>query len=61
VIVRALTEPNPRTRYPAGAHARLLLTLARTVPDRLLDRLRLHLLGGATALSFRPASDRKSG
>jgi NAD(P)-dependent dehydrogenase (short-subunit alcohol dehydrogenase family) len=56
VIVRALTTDRPRTRYAAGAHARLLLTLARTVPDRLLDRLRLKILGGA-ATRTAPAGD----
>jgi len=38
-IIHALTARTPRTRYPAGAHARRLLTLYRLLPDRLFDRV----------------------
>jgi NAD(P)-dependent dehydrogenase (short-subunit alcohol dehydrogenase family) len=38
-IIHALTARTPRTRYPAGAHARRLLTLYRLLPDRLFDQV----------------------
>ncbi|MEO3796716.1 SDR family NAD(P)-dependent oxidoreductase [Nonomuraea sp. B10E15] len=44
-ILRALTAPRPATRYPAGGHAKLLTKLPRLLPDRLLDRLFLRMLG----------------
>jgi NAD(P)-dependent dehydrogenase (short-subunit alcohol dehydrogenase family) len=44
-VLRALTAARPRTRYPVGAHAHLLLTLATLLPDRTLDLLRLRLFG----------------
>ena len=43
-VLRALTAPRPRTRYPAGAHARLLLLLARALPDRARDAVLLRLV-----------------
>jgi hypothetical protein len=47
VIAKAITARKPRTRYTVG-HEAALLTLARLLPDRLLDRvfaaaLRPHL------------------
>ncbi len=44
-IFRALTEPTPKTRYPVGADARVLLALSEVLPDRLLDRLRFRIFG----------------
>ncbi|MFJ2031600.1 SDR family NAD(P)-dependent oxidoreductase [Streptosporangium sp. NPDC087985] len=44
-VVRALTDRRPRTRYPAGGHAKLLTCLARLAPDRTLDMLFLRTLG----------------
>src|SRR5215212_9968937 len=44
-IFRALTEPTPKTRYPVGADARVLLALSGVLPDRLLDRLRFRSFG----------------
>src|SRR5215216_1307751 len=44
-IFRALTEPTPKTRYPVGADARVLLVLSEVLPDRLLDRLRFRIFG----------------
>ena len=44
VIVRALTERRPRTRYPAGPGARRILLMARLLPDPLLDRLTARML-----------------
>lgn len=47
VVVKAITARRPRTRYPVGREA-ALLTVARLLPDRLLDfilaaALRPHL------------------
>jgi NAD(P)-dependent dehydrogenase (short-subunit alcohol dehydrogenase family) len=42
-VIRALTVAAPRARYPVGAHARLLTTLPRVLPDRALDAARLRL------------------
>jgi len=44
-VVHALTVDRPKTRYPVGAHARLLTILPRVLPDRTLDTLRLRLFG----------------
>ena len=44
-VFRALTEPTPKTRYPVGADARVLLALSEVLPDRLLDRLRFRVFG----------------
>jgi NAD(P)-dependent dehydrogenase (short-subunit alcohol dehydrogenase family) len=44
-IFRALTEPTPKTRYPVGADARMLLAFSEVLPDRLLDRLRFRVFG----------------
>jgi NAD(P)-dependent dehydrogenase (short-subunit alcohol dehydrogenase family) len=38
VVLRALTDPTPKTHYPVGADTRLLLTLATILPDRLSGR-----------------------
>ena len=55
VVLRALTDRAPKTRYPVGKNAMLLTRLAR-LPDALLDRLRLrmfHLPTGFGALARR--------
>jgi len=44
-VVRALTVAAPRARYPVGAHARLLTTLPRVLPDSALDAMRARLFG----------------
>ncbi|SPL88230.1 Short-chain dehydrogenase/reductase SDR [[Actinomadura] parvosata subsp. kistnae] len=44
-VVQAMTAPRPRTRYPAGGHARLLTRLRRVLPDRAMDALFLRMLG----------------
>jgi len=36
---------NPRPRYVAGKHARLLTTLARVLPDRELNVVRSRIFG----------------
>lgn len=44
-VLRALTAKTPKTRYPVGHRSRLLPFLARTLPTRLLDRMRFTLFG----------------
>ncbi len=39
VIAEAVTARNPRPRYTVGRDAALVALMARTLPDRLLDRL----------------------
>lgn len=43
--LHALTAPVPRVRYPMGRSSRLLPLLSRTLPARLLDRLRFKIFG----------------
>lgn len=55
-IEHALLSPRPRTRYPVGRQARLLIPLTRFMPDRLKDELLLRVSGlprdaGATGMS----------
>jgi NAD(P)-dependent dehydrogenase (short-subunit alcohol dehydrogenase family) len=38
-IYSALTDPQPRLRYPVGAGARLIIWLRRVVPQRWFERL----------------------
>jgi NAD(P)-dependent dehydrogenase (short-subunit alcohol dehydrogenase family) len=45
VIHRALTSPRPRTRYPVGNDARLLVPLTRILPDRAKDGILGRLIG----------------
>jgi len=42
-VLHALTARRPRIRYQVGKDAKLLVTLPRILPDRLLDALRLRL------------------
>ncbi|MGZ3419544.1 MAG: SDR family oxidoreductase [Polyangiales bacterium] len=44
-VHHALTAARPHTRYLVGKDAHKLAMLARTLPDRLLDRVRLRLFG----------------
>ncbi|KZX20141.1 SDR family NAD(P)-dependent oxidoreductase [Rathayibacter tanaceti] len=39
IIANAATRPRPRTRYTIGGDAALLTRLARSMPDRVLDRV----------------------
>jgi NAD(P)-dependent dehydrogenase (short-subunit alcohol dehydrogenase family) len=48
-VHHALTARRPRIRYPVGKDARLLVTLPRVLPDRLLDMIRLRLFGMPTS------------
>jgi hypothetical protein len=47
-VHHALSAPRPRLRYPVGAHARSLVTLPRLLSDRMLDQVRLRMLGMST-------------
>jgi NAD(P)-dependent dehydrogenase (short-subunit alcohol dehydrogenase family) len=58
-IEHALLSPHPRTRYPVGRQAKILIPLARFLPDRLKDELILRVSGlprraDATASSTGP-------
>jgi NAD(P)-dependent dehydrogenase (short-subunit alcohol dehydrogenase family) len=55
-VYHALTATHPKTRYPVGKDAALLVRLGRYVPDRLLDRLRLKLFGMPVAFGILTAS-----
>lgn len=48
-VTHALTAPRPRTRYAVGPGVRPMLTLARVLPDRLMDRIILRFFGLAQA------------
>jgi NAD(P)-dependent dehydrogenase (short-subunit alcohol dehydrogenase family) len=47
-VHRALTAQQPRLRDPVGAHAKGMVTLTRVLSDRMLDQLRLRVLGMPT-------------
>lgn len=55
-VHHALTARRPRVRYPVGADARTLVTLPRLLPERLLDRVRLRMLGLPIAFGCEPAT-----
>lgn len=44
-VHHALTASRPRIRYRVGNHAKLLTYLAKTLPEPLLDALRLRMFG----------------
>lgn len=44
-VLHALTARRPRVRYPVGKGSRLLSAAGRWLPQRLLDAVRLRLLG----------------
>ena len=47
-IQHALTARSPRARYPVGKDSRTMSTLARLLPQHVLDTLRMRALGIAT-------------
>jgi NAD(P)-dependent dehydrogenase (short-subunit alcohol dehydrogenase family) len=53
VVERALTERNPKTRYPAGKDALKLTMLARLLPEKLLDMAILRTFGLPTAFGLK--------
>jgi NAD(P)-dependent dehydrogenase (short-subunit alcohol dehydrogenase family) len=44
-VLHAMTAKAPKARYPVGAGSRLQSTLARILPDRLLDQMLFRTLG----------------
>jgi len=44
-ILRAVTEPRPRTRYLIGATAKLSAFLKHNLPDRWMDAITFRLMG----------------
>jgi NAD(P)-dependent dehydrogenase (short-subunit alcohol dehydrogenase family) len=44
-VLHALTAPKARTRYAVGSKSRQMLTLARLLPDRLMDHIILRFFG----------------
>ncbi|HVZ31667.1 MAG TPA: SDR family oxidoreductase [Polyangiaceae bacterium] len=51
-VYLALTARRPRLCHPVGAEARRLLALPRFLPERLLDLLRLRILGLRTDFGY---------
>ncbi len=45
IVLKALTDKRPRSRYTVGKDARILSLISRILPDRLLDRLILKQIG----------------
>ncbi len=45
VVYQALTSKNPKTRYLVGKDSTVLATLAKWMPDPLLDKIRLRIFG----------------
>src|SRR3954468_810328 len=62
-VHHALTAPRPKIRYRVGKHAKLLATLPKILPDRVLDELLLRISGVSTeskqAKPARPSRQRK--
>jgi NAD(P)-dependent dehydrogenase (short-subunit alcohol dehydrogenase family) len=44
VIAKAINSKKPRTRYPAGGGAKLVLFARRILSDRTFDRLMLNVM-----------------
>ena len=44
-VQHALTSSRPRIRYRVGKHAKLLATLAKVLPESVLDALRIRMFG----------------
>ena len=45
VVFEALTSKQPKTRYLVGKDSTALAALARWMPDRMLDKIRLRIFG----------------
>jgi NAD(P)-dependent dehydrogenase (short-subunit alcohol dehydrogenase family) len=56
-VHHALTAHRPRSRYLVGKHAKLLGTLPRILPRRLLEALLLRIAGLPTRFGAVPAAD----
>jgi hypothetical protein len=48
VVEKALNAKKPRTRYPAGKDSIMLITLARLLPEKLLDLAIMKTFGFPT-------------
>jgi len=59
-VHNALTSARPKIRYRVGKHAKLLATLPRVLPERVLDMLRLRL-SGLSSLEKTPRSEVRRG
>ena len=44
-VLHALSSNRPRIRYRVGKHAKLLATLPKLLPERVLDTLRIRMFG----------------
>jgi NAD(P)-dependent dehydrogenase (short-subunit alcohol dehydrogenase family) len=63
-VEHALLSPRPRTRYPVGRQARILIPLMRVLPDRLKDAMIFRVSGlprTADATAASPALARPEG
>ncbi len=61
-VHHALTSSRPRIRYRVGKHAKLLAFLPKVVPERILDSLRISMLGAnhsGTAASERQSKSKR--
>ena len=56
-VLSALTDRKPKTRYPVGADARVLLAMSGLLPDRLLDRVRFRVFGMPASFGARRAEE----
>lgn len=57
-IAKVIEIPRPRARYPVGRDAKLMVRMARLLPDRVLDRLIVWNLGfGEPGTTTSPPSD----
>lgn len=45
VVAKALLATKPKSRYPVGPNANLVILLSRLLPDRLFDKLKLRMVG----------------
>ena len=56
VILRALTDTPPRTRYAVTRRAKMMIVLRRLLSDRALDRRLLRVMGLDRAAEGNPSS-----
>jgi NAD(P)-dependent dehydrogenase (short-subunit alcohol dehydrogenase family) len=56
-VRHALTARRPRIRYTVGKGAKLLTILPRLLPDRLLDSIRMRILGLSAYIAERSQHD----
>ena len=56
-VLSALTKRRPKTHYPVGSDARMLLAMSGLLPDRLLDRVRFRVFGMPAGFGARRTAD----